>query len=810
MLVPSEWLREYCDPELANAEVAELLNAAGLEVARIERPGLESPDGFVVGRVLTAEPHPNAERLRVCTVDDGSDRPRTIVCGAPNVAAGQTVAVARPGALLPDGRRLGAARLRGVESEGMILAEDELGIGPDHSGILVIDNGAPPGARLVDVLPLVQDVFDLEISPNRPDALAVYGVARELHALSGAPLAPDPTDTDAPAKGGGDAGDHARVEVLDPSICLRFTARIFEDVSVAPSPAWLKARLTAAGQRPISNVVDITNYVMLLTGQPLHAFDLDRVRGSRIIVRRAGPGERMTTLDGIDRELDENIALVCDAEGPSGIAGIMGGQFSEVSASTGRVLMEAATWVGPNIMASSTRLGVRTEASARFEKQLHPDQALDAQRLASRLMIELCGARLVPGTLDAYPHPLGPRQVELRPSRVARLLGAPIPVEEITSSLERLGFGVAEREDSTLDVSVPSYRDSDVQREADLIEEVARIHGLDRLPTTLPARRGAVGRLSRRDRLRRRLEDDLRGRGLIEVVSYSFTSPKSLSRLRLDPLKALRLANPLSEDHSVMRPSLLPGLAEAAAHSRAHGQAAFRLFESAHVYEPPRESDGDGSARVANASPAREAHHLAALVSETSPPGWRSAGQEADFYAIKALVEALLEVARVDWRAVPSEDPFLHPARQASIVVEAGPLGFVGELHPTVAADWDIERAAAFEFDFDAVARLAGGAATYRDLTSYPSLLQDIAVVVPDGVSADGVVAAVRRGGAPLLASVEPFDLYRGEQLGEGEKSLALRLEFRSSERTLTDGDVASARQSIEAALADLGGRLRA
>ena len=427
MRVPLQWLRSYVDPGLSATGLAERLDMTGTEVERIERMGVGSTDNFVVARVLKAERHPDADRLSVCDVDDGSGHPRTIVCGAPNVATGQTVAVALPGAVMPDGTELGEARLRGVSSSGMILAEDEVGIGDEHGGIMVLPDGLPAGAPLHEHLPIADEVLELEITPNRPDCLAVYGIAREVHAATGSALAEDPTDSDADSSGGDRAEDHAAVEIADPEICLRFSARVFEDVQIATSPPWLRQRLAAAGQRAISNVVDITNYVMLTCGQPLHAFDLDEVRGSHIVVRRAGQGERMVTLDEVERSFDSDVALVCDAEGPSGIAGIMGGQISEVSEKTTRVLMEAATWVGPNVLRSSKKLGLRTEASARFEKQLHPDLAMAGQRLAAKLMVELCGARMVPGTIDVYPTPAEPRVVELRVERVEGLLGQAIP-----------------------------------------------------------------------------------------------------------------------------------------------------------------------------------------------------------------------------------------------------------------------------------------------------------------------------------------------------------------------------------------------
>jgi phenylalanyl-tRNA synthetase beta chain len=817
MRVPYAWLKSYCDPMLPAEDLAARLALSTAEVEKIERVGVGDPANFVVGKVVTAEQHPNADRLRVCTVDDGSGGdPRTIVCGAPNVAAGQTVAVALPGAVMPDGQRLGEAKLRGIKSSGMILAEDEVGVGEDHGGIMVLADEFAPGTPLVDALPVYDEVLELEVNPNRPDLLSVYGVAREVHALTGQALAEDPTDADAEPSGGDSAEDHVAIEI-DPEVCLRFTARVFEDVKIGPSPVWLKQRLIAAGQRPISNVVDITNYVMLLTGQPLHAFDLDEVRGNRIIVRRAREGERFKTLDDQERQLDPSIAVVADAEGPSGIAGIMGGQISEVSDKTTRVLMEAATWVGPNIMRSEAKLALRTEASGRFEKQLHPDNAIAAQRIAARLMVELCGARYVPGTIDVYPEPAEPRVVPLRVERSARLLGVDVPSEEIERTLGALGFGVSPGDEETsYRVAIPYWRDGDVQREADLIEEVGRIHGLDKIPATLPARAHAVGRLNPSQRLRRRLEDELRGRGMTEIVAYSFTRPEALEALRLGDVPPLRVANPLSEEQSVMRPLLLPGLLDSAARNAAHGRPDVRLFESAHVY---RNADPtDGGRHTANGSsprgltPASERHHIGALITQSQPSSWRTPERPGDFYAAKAVLEAVMAPTGVEWWLEAGDRPYLHPGRAATILAgDDQKLGWIGELHPLVARAWDLDGgAAAFEIDADLLVELDPGPALAEDLMTFPALLQDIAVVVAEDVPAAAVESVVRESGGDLLRNARVFDVYRGEQVGEGSKSLALRLEFRAGDRTLTDDDVAARRSAIEQALDEqIGGRLR-
>ncbi|TMK69516.1 MAG: phenylalanine--tRNA ligase subunit beta, partial [Actinobacteria bacterium] len=494
MRVPYLWLREYCDPGLAVEELGELLALRTTELERISYVGPPSADGFVVGKVVSVERHPNADRLTVCEVETGGTT-RTIVCGAPNVAAGQTVPVALPGAVLPGGQKLGRAELRGVASDGMILSEAELQIGDDADGIAVLDGEAVPGSPLAEVLPLAEPVLELEVSSNRVDCLGVYGVAREVHAFSGAPLAEPPWEGDAEAAVEGQVSDYASVTVEVPELCPRFTARVFTDVTIGPSPLWLKARLVAAGQRPINNVVDITNYAMLLTAQPLHAFDLDRVPNGALVIRTAADGEKMTTLDGVERTFDAESVLVCDRDGPSGIAGIMGGEVSEVSESTTRVLLEVATWNGVNILRTSRKLGLRSEASNRFEKQLHPELAIRGQRIASKLIVELCGARLVPGTIDAAAQMPPVRQVRLRPHRADSLLGMRIEPELCATYLERLGFGV-EREGDDLAAEVPCHRYYDVGREADLVEEVGRIHGYDEhLPATLPQARSQGGRL---------------------------------------------------------------------------------------------------------------------------------------------------------------------------------------------------------------------------------------------------------------------------------------------------------------------------
>ncbi|MFL5903099.1 MAG: phenylalanine--tRNA ligase subunit beta [Solirubrobacteraceae bacterium] len=830
MRLPLAWLRDYCDPPLTTEELAERLDLTGTEVGFVEHHGVEALDRFVVGRVLEAEQHPDADRLSVCRVEVGNGDVAQIVCGAPNVAAGQIVAVARPGAVMPDGTELGRAKLRGVESDGMILAEDELGIGTDHAGILVLDDDLRPGQPLVDALPISTDVIELEITPNRPDCLGVYGLAREVHAITGAPLAAPPWSVDPGATGEVPA---ASVVVEDPDLCPRFTARVYEDVRVGRSPPWLKARLMAAGQRPINNVVDVTNYVMLLTGHPLHAFDLDRVAGGRLVVRRARGGEQIELLDGAVRTLDDPMVVILDGEGPTSLAGIMGGSRSEVADDTTRVLMEVASWNGPNIQRTSRKLGVRSEASARFEKGLSPDAALEAQVMASVLMEHVVGATLLPGTIDVGGAGPPPATLTLRPERVATLLGVEIPAERCAQTLAALGFGVDG--EAPLSVTVPHWRRNDVTREVDLIEEVARVDGVEKLPATLPARRGAYGVLTPVQRLRRRTEDALAARRLDELAGWSFTAHDLPDRLRLaadDPRRAaVVLANPLSSAQSVMRTTLLGSLLDGARHNVTHGARDVRLFELGAVYlaaqhpAAPPEATAPGHGPVAGDAERRAAaqrahaatlpterlHAAAVLTGAARPATWREPEPpQADFFAAKGVLEGVAETLRVPLRFEPAgAEPFLHPARAARVLAAGEPAGWLGELHPGVAAAWELPPATAFEVDLDVLFAGAPDALLYEDVISFPAVHRDLAIVVPEAVPAAEVVETIRTA-SPLLERVDIFDVYTGEQVGPGRKSLALHLTFRTSDRTLRDEEVDRQIEDIVGALRKLGGELRA
>ncbi|HTU97570.1 MAG TPA: phenylalanine--tRNA ligase subunit beta [Solirubrobacteraceae bacterium] len=802
MRVPLTWLREYCDPDLDAFALADRLAMTGTEVERVERHGVTALEHFVVGKVLEAGRHPDADRLSVCLVDTGDGEPSQIVCGAPNVATGQTVAVAKPGSVMPDGTKLKVAKLRGQASNGMILAEDEVGIGTDHNGIMVLDEALAAGTPLDSVLPIATDVLVVEVTPNRPDCLGIYGVAREVHAGTGAPLATAPWRED-PAPDG--TLDAARITVECPELCPRFTARVFEDVNIGPSPAWLKARLMAAGQRPISNIVDITNYVMLLTGQPLHAFDLDRIAGAQLTIRRARGGETVQTLDGQTRRLDSEMVLIADDDGPTSIAGVMGGARSEVEDTTTRVLMEVANWDGANIHQTSLKLGLRSEASGRNEKGLQPEQCLEAQAIATQLMIELCGARVLPGTIDVGGEGPPLQTIVLRDARVKSLLGVAVPRERSAEILTALEFATAETPEG-LEATVPAFRRTDVTREADLIEEVARLGALQDLPATLPSRHGASGRLTDVQRLRRSAADALTAQGLHEIVGWSFEGPDQLARLRLADRPVVELENPMSSDQSRLRTTLLGSLLDVGQRNRSRGAGALRLFEAGAVYLPDPANP--------SALPS-EPYHVAALLSgPVRPATWRDPDpRSADFFTAKGVLSGMLDTVHVPWtvEADPEVAPFLHPGRAARVLVDGTPAGWIGEVHPDVAAGWDwSDVVAAFEIDLDVAAEHVRFT-TYRDLTSFPEVREDLAVIVADTVTAAQVLEVVRGAGGALLAGAEVFDVYRDERtVGTGHVSLAVRLRFRAPDRTLTDEEVAARRRKIASALtSQLEGRVR-
>jgi phenylalanyl-tRNA synthetase beta chain len=763
--VPLSWLREYVDIEVPVDELARRLAISSLEVDQVMRTGVPDANGnhglFQVGKVVEAGKHPNADRLQLCRVDVGEGEPRQIVCGAWNFGAGATVAVALPGALLPGADEpLGEAKLRGELSRGMILSARELELGDDHSGIMVLEEGVAPGTPLADVLPISDAVLDVSPTMNRGDLLSVYGVAREVAALFGVPLRPFPGH-DPPA-----GSDGVSVTIEDLEGCPRYIGRVFRGVQVGPSPAWLRARLASARIRSISNVVDVTNYVMHALGSPLHVFDRATLAEGRIVVRRAVSGEEIRTLDGELRTLDPADLVIADAEKPVAIAGVMGGLDTEVGEATTEVLLEAANFEPITILKTSERLGLRSEASNRWEKGVDPHLAEAAAVYASELIVGLAGAELVAHADEGAPIPDRPI-VRLRPERTSAVLGLDVADDEQRQILERLGFAVGEQ----LDVTVPSWRARDVTREIDLVEEVGRVV-LERIPLTLPRRRHVRGRLTKDQRLRRLAEDVLVGLGFDEAYTWSLTASDPDER-------ALALPDPLSADQAVLRTTLVPGLVDAVRVQLDAGAERIALFEVARAYLPSGE--------------------------QLPEERWRVAGIVGGGFAkAKGAVEALAAAAHVELTFERLSEPgaLFHPGKAAR--TEAGT---VAELHPALLeGPWGV-----FELDLATLVAAAPERVDYEDVITFPALYQDVAVAVPEHVEAGALVGAAREAGGEELREVRVFDVYRGEQVGEGRKSVALRLAFQSPERTLSDEDAAALRERIVAALTErFGAELRA
>jgi phenylalanyl-tRNA synthetase beta chain len=754
--VPLGWLREYVATRASAEEIARRLSISSLEVDHVTAAGVPDEGGnlerLVVGRVVAAEPHPNADRLQLCQVDVGRPETQQIVCGAWNFGPGATVAVGLPGALLPGfPGPLEERPLRGVASRGMILAEDEVGLGPDHDGIMLLPDALEPGTPLADVLPIAERVLVVTPTLNRPDLLSVVGIAREVAALLDGELTlPTPED---PQPVGAEAVD---VRIEDFGGCPRYIGRAFRNVAVGASPQWLRSRLHLAGMRSISNVVDVTNYVMHVWGSPLHAFDRTKLAGGRIVVRRAHAGETLRTLDGAERTLVPRDLLITDGERAVALAAIMGGLESEVAEDTTEVLLEAANFEPIGVLRTSERLGLRTEGSNKWEKGVDPHAAEPAAVLASRLLVDLAGAELT-GSVDVHDGLPARPVVAVRPERASALIGLHVPPAEQRGMLESLGFEVAD----DWDVTVPTWRARDVTREVDVIEEVARVV-LDRVPHTLPLRRAVAGHLTPAQRFRRALEDVLVGAGFTEAYTWSLTPS--------DPHpEALRLPDPMSGEHAVLRTTLLHGLVEAARVNVDAGNEDIRLFELARVYLPSAE----------------------ALPEER----WRLGGiAEGGFAAARGALEAVYATFHLPLHARRGAAGHLHPGKAAETDE-----GWFGELHPTLLdGEWGV-----FELDVAALEAPLPDRILYDDVITYPANRQDLAVVVPEEIEAGEIVAVVREAGAPELRDARVFDVYRGDQVGAGRKSVAVHLVFQSPERTLTDDDAAGARARIVTALAE-------
>ena len=816
MRVPKSWLDQYIETSVSTEELAHRLTLAGIELEGHETlpPDGLTWDAHVIGRVERIEAHPNADRLLVAHVDIGEGDTRQIVHGAPNLPVGSTdvkVAVALPGAHIrhaydesAEFMDVKAAKLRGVESNGVICSEYELGLSEHHEGVLILDGDAPVGTPLNDYL--ADEVLEFELTPNLGRCLSMVGMAREAAALTDGTLAiEEPTwTTEGPS-----AYDLADVRIDDPELCPRYTASVIQNVEGRETPFWMRYRLMQSGVRPLSLMVDITNYVMLEWGQPLHAFDYDvlveRADGDEptIIVRRATSGERLTTLDGVERELSNDMLVIADEAGPIAIAGVMGGAETEVSEDTENILLESACFEAISNRRTSGALGLPSEASHRFSRDVPPQLADRGNRRAAELMRTLAGGTIAEGLVDAYPAPPDPTVIELVPRDVNRLLGMDLGDDEIIRSLEKLEFK-CERRDGKLSVEAPYYR-LDVEIPADLIEEVGRAVGYDRLTST--RMREALPPQYRHPKLEgeERVRDILTGCGLTETITYRLTSLDRVAKLYPDGIMPdepyIELANPISSERTHMRRTLIDGLlATIAENQRHHDRIA--IFEAGRVYLP-----------VDGADLPEEPRRLGiALAGRRHPDAWSVGDDPVDFYDLKGVVEALLHHLNApDVRFAPSDSPAFHPGRTADLIVDDATVGTLGEIHPRVLDAFEIEgHAYVAELDLERLLEHVAAQETYDPIPRFPGIRQDLAIVVDVDVPADRIEGLIREHGGELLREVRLFDVYTGESIPEGKRSLAYSLLYQAEDRTLTDEQAQSIHERIQTALeAELDAQVR-
>lgn len=781
MIVTYNWLKEFVDVELPPAELADLLTMLGLEVERMESRGA-GMDEVVVAVVQERAQHPNADKLSLCKVNDGTEV-LDIVCGAQNFKAGDKVALARTGAVLPGGFKIKRSRIRGEESWGMLCSEKELGLADESAGIMVLAPDLPLGLPLFEALGLKDTIFEIGLTPNRADCLSVIGIAREIAAKLGKKVRyPGQTVVES----GPSISAVASVVVEDSRLCPRYTARYVSGCKIAPSPQWLADRLKAVGMRPINNVVDVTNYVLIEYGHPLHAFDFNLLSGGKIIVRRAEEGENFTTLDGQARQLKPADLTIRDAEKVVALAGIMGGENSEISEHTADILLESAYFNPSAIRLTSKKLGLHTESSHRFERGadiLILPRALDR---AASLIAELAGGSVATGTIDIYHGTVEKKKIRARLERINRMLGTSLTAEEVIRIFHCLEFAVETVEPGIFEVEAPSFR-VDIEREIDLIEEVARLNGYDNIPVTMPKARVFSDRPSRHQKLENRLRDLLVSHGYNEVINFSFISPDAYGKILLeddDPRRlSIRLLNPLVEEQSVMRTALLPGLLETAARNASFRILNQRIFEMRRVYLP----------RPDRELPDEPIYAGGLLAGARDPEGWNQPKAAADFYDIKGVVENLLEQLKISGVVFEAKDPenFYHPGKACTIRVKGEIIGSLGEIHPTVQENYGFEKPLYyFELNFEKLVACGADEVAVYAPPRYPDTFRDIAMILDEETPAVEILNCIANLKENEIEGAEIFDLYKGEHIPPGRKSIAVRVRYRSQDKTLTDDEI--------------------
>lgn len=789
MKVTWNWLSELIELDQPLDRIVDRLTMSGLEIESVDKLGTDI-QGVTCAEVVATRPHPNADRLTVCDVQTGSDVV-TVVCGAANVRVGMRTAYARPGSTLPGGRQIGAAEIRGVASAGMLCSETELGLGANDEGILDLASDAPLGGRVASILGFEDTVIDVAITPNRGDCLSVLGIAREIAALTGQRLRRQRIRV----KDGASSPDEVvTIRIASPDLCGRYVARVLEGIEVGPSPRWMQYRLQAVGVRAISNVVDITNYVMLERGQPLHAFDLDRLAGSDIVVRRAGEDRRFTTLDGQARELEEGDLVVAIGGRVVALAGIMGGADSGVTDNTRRVVLESACFLPSAIRRTSKRLGLKSESSYRFERGTDIEAAALASDRAAELLAAHAGARLVTARIDSFPAQRPGTTISLRLTRANELLGMNLSRAEVADTLKALGMSVSPATRGSLNVSVPSYR-TDVTREIDVIEEIVRVAGYENVPTTLPAcaLSGAGESLERR-RIRQ-LREAMAAFGLTEAVPLSFCSQRfnQLFPAFDEPRLPVAILNPISQDDTEMRLSLCSGLIRAARHNADQALAPLALFALGKVFW---KQEGY-----------REARRVSAVVARSLPKrGLGAQDSVAEFSDMKGIVENILDLVAAPsarWERC-TDQPSLHPGKSARIEIGGVTVGVLGALHPAVADELGLsEPCWLFELDLEKLLQYGRAPVIFRELQRFPAVVRDVAVLAERNFASSKVVEHVHhwQQSHPLLEDIVLFDQYDGPPIPDGKKSLAYSISYRAADRTLTDGEINSLHDELKQAL---------
>ena len=809
MKVSLKWLAEYVDVPADVKEFCDRLDLTGTGVEGVEKTGA-ALDGVVVGHVETCEAHPDSDHMHVVTVNVGADEPVQIVCGAPNIAAGIKVPVATVGAVLPGDFKIKKSKLRGVASAGMCCSRRELGLGADHEGIWILPEDAPVGMPFADYAKLSDTVLDLEITPNRPDCLSVAGFAREVGAMYQRdwtnPLA-EMVAKLAPAADGAPVDEAVSVTIDDPTRCPRYTARVIRGCKVGPSPDWMVERLAAIGQRSINNIVDVTNYILFLLGQPLHAFDLDKLTGedgrARIVIRAAEDGEELTTLDGEKRTLTSDMTVIATPEqGAVALAGVMGGLETEVTDGTVNILLEAATFEAGRTSRTSRNLGLISESSLRYERGVDDHGIEERSAAAAALIVEVAGGTVSAastndaGIVDEWPLVSEPIDLAFRIPRFCAMMGADIPRAFTIDTLERLGCEVADGADAdTLAVVAPTFR-PDLVREIDLYEEVLRLWGMDRIPATLPGGRERVGTRTTAEHVLDTVNDALRASGLNETMTYSFAEPGDLERLRMsaDGLgEPVELINPLNADQSVMRQSIIPGLLRSVAYNQSRGVKNVQLYETGVVFY----------AHEGKKQPKEKRKVAAVLAGAMRDAGWNDAPAAFDFFDGKGAVENLareLALPKLRFKALAADEvPHLQPGRAAAVLSGGTELGWVGELHPLAVDAFEADApVVAFELDVDALVKASRPARDYRDVPTFPAVSMDVAFVVDEAVTCEKIMQCMTSAGGKLLEDARLFDVYRDEErVGAGKKSMAFALTYRAPDRTLTSEEVDKAHDRL-------------